>query len=98
MSGQRQHLDRDDGCIRSIDLAFDTIERLADATLTRGECEFAKIRAVPESSLSAGGRLHDGRGCPAVHGFEVVAECRWGSPARGECRPMLHEPTQDQWL
>jgi hypothetical protein len=76
MAGERQHLDGDDRRIRAINLAFDAIECLADTALTLGEGEFPQIRAVAESSPSAGGRLHQGSGDAAVHGLEVIVERR----------------------
>src|SRR3984957_8163945 len=76
MAGERQHLDGDDRRIRAINLAFDAIECLADTALTLGEGEFPQIRAVAESSPSAGGRLYHGGGDAAVHALEVIVERR----------------------
>src|ERR1700730_16917507 len=98
MTGERQHLDRDDRPIRTIDLALYSIERLADAALARGKCEFPKIRVVPESTVGAGRRFHHGRRDAAVHGFEVIVERRRRVTAGRERGAMLDEAWQDQWF
>src|ERR1700730_12593699 len=90
MGPEREHLDRDDWCMGTTDLTFYAVERFRDAALARGECEFPKIRAVAESSVSAGRSLHDRGGDAAVHGFEVLVERRSRASAGRECRPMLN--------